>query len=69
MIQQTYPSISLMRKTNYLIGVLGAGLCLSVFMSQISILQEAFPWRTISVVTLMSALSGHITYSDLIRSK
>ena len=61
--------ISLMRKTDYLVGVHGAGLCLSVFMSQRSILQEAFPWRTISVVTLMSALSGHITYSDLIRSK
>ena len=61
--------ISLMRKTDYLVGIHGAGLCLSAFMSYGSILQEILPWKTISVVTMMSALSGHITYSDIIRSK
>ena len=53
----------------YLVGIHGAGLCLSIFMSYGSILQEVLPWKTISVITMMSALSGHITYSDLIRSK
>ena len=61
--------ISLMRKTDYLVGIHGAGLCLSVFMPHESIMQEVLPWNHISVVTLMSALSGHITYSDLIRSR
>lgn len=61
--------ISLMRKTDYLVGIHGAGLCLSIFMSQGSILQEVLPWKPISVVTMMSAMSGHITYSDLIKSK
>jgi hypothetical protein len=58
-----------MRKTDYLIGIHGAGLCLSIFMPYESIVQEVNPRKYISVVTLMSALSGHVTYSDLIRSK
>jgi hypothetical protein len=61
--------ISIMRKTDYLIGIHGAGLCLSIFMPYESIVQEVNPRKYISVVTLMSALSGHVTYSDLIRSK
>jgi len=61
--------ISIMRKTDYLVGIHGAGLCLSVFMPNESILHEVIPKKSISVLTLMSALSGHVTYSDLIRSK
>ena len=61
--------ISIMRKTDYLVGIHGAGLCLSVFMPNKSILHEITSKKEISVVTLMSALSGHITYSDLIRNK
>ena len=60
-----------MRKTDYLIGIHGAGLCLSIFMPYESIVQEVNPRKYISVVTLMSALSWHVTYSDLtlLRSK
>ena len=61
--------ISIMRKTDYLVGIHGAGLCLSVFMPKESILHEIIPKKSISVLTLMSALSGHVTYSDLIKSK
>ena len=61
--------ISIMRKTDYLVGIHGAGLCLSVFMPYDSILHEIIPKKYISVVTLMSSLSGHITYSDLIKNK
>lgn len=61
--------ISIMRKTDYLVGIHGAGLCLSVFMPTKSILHEITSKKEISVVVLMSALSGHITYSDLIRNK
>ena len=61
--------ISIMRKTDYLIGIHGAGLCLSIFMPHESIVQEVNPRKYISVVTLMSALSGHKTYSDIIKSE
>ena len=65
----TSEQISIMRKTDYLVGIHGAGLCLSIFMPHKSIVHEINPRKYISVVTLMSALSGHVTYSDLIRSK
>ena len=61
--------ISIMRKTDYLIGIHGAGLSLSIFMPHESILHEVLPFNCNSLLTLMSALSGHITYSDLIRNK
>lgn len=58
-----------MRKTDYLIGIHGAGLCLSVFMPSESILHEILPKKYNSLITLMSTLSGHVTYSDLIKYK
>jgi len=61
--------ISIMRKTDYLIGIHGAGLCLSVFMPSESILHEILPKKYNSLITLMSTLSGHVTYSDLIKYK
>ena len=61
--------ISIMKKTDYLVGIHGAGLCLSVFMPHESIVHEIIPRKYISVLTLMSSLSGHVTYSDLIRNK
>ena len=61
--------ISIMKKTDYLVGIHGAGLCLSVFMPQKSILHEVLPRKDMTVLTLMSALSGHVTYSDIIRYK
>jgi hypothetical protein len=61
--------ISIMRKTDYLIGIHGAGLSLSIFMPYESILHEVLPFNCNSLLTLMSALSGHVTYSDFIRNK
>ena len=61
--------ISIMKKTDYLVGIHGAGLCLSIFMPLDSIMHEVLPMKFNSLITLMSALSGHITYSDLIKNK
>ena len=61
--------ISIMRKTDYLIGVHGAGLSLSIFMDNKSILYEVLPKKNIKVLLLMSALSGHKTYSDVLDSE
>ena len=61
--------ISIMRKTDYLIGIHGAGLSLSIFMPSHSILYEILPKANIKVLLLMSALSGHKTYSDILKSE
>jgi len=61
--------ISIMRKTDYLIGVHGAGLSLSIFMHSHTILHEILPKKNIRVLVLMSALSGHKIYSDILKSK
>lgn len=53
----------------YLIGVHGAGLSLSIFMDNKSILYEVLPKKNIKVLLLMSALSGHKTYSDVLDSE
>ena len=58
--------ISIMKKTDYLVGIHGAGLCLSVFMPKESILHEILSVPNMRVLVLMSSLSGHITYSDLV---
>ena len=60
--------ISLMKKTDYLVGIHGAGLTLAIFMSNKSILHEVLPARDMKVLTFMSAMSGHKTYSDILRS-
>jgi hypothetical protein len=60
--------IAIMRKTDYLIGVHGAGISLSIFMPSHSILHEILPKKNIKVLVLMSALSGHKIYSDIIKS-
>ena len=61
--------ISIMRKTNYLIGIHGAGLTLSIFMPSQSILYEILPKENIKDLILMSSLSGHKTYSDVLKSE
>ena len=61
--------ISIIKDTDYFIGVHGAGLALSIFMSNTSILHEILPYKKNKLLTLMSKLSGHITYSDVIRNK
>ena len=60
--------ISIMKKTDYLIGIHGAGLSLSIFMPTHSILHEILPKKNNKLLVLMSALSGHKTYSDILQS-
>jgi len=61
--------ISIMRDTDYLVGIHGAGLTLSIFMPYKSILHEILPSPNINVLRLMSAISGHKTYTDIINAK
>ena len=61
--------ISIMRQTDYLIGVHGAGLSLSIFMPSNTILYEILPKKNIKVLVLMSSLSGHKIYSDILKSE
>ena len=60
--------ISVMRSTNYLIGIHGAGLSLSLFLPQKSIYHEILHGKNIPVLALISALSGHITYRDILKA-
>ena len=60
--------ISIMRKTDYFIGVHGAGLALSIFMPNKSILHEIHPYKKNQLLLLMSKLSGHISYSDIVKN-
>ena len=61
--------ISIMKKTDYFIGVHGAGLSLSIFMPQQSIFQEILPYKKNKLLLLMSKLSGHQSFSDVIQNK
>ena len=61
--------ISIMRKTDYLIGIHGAGLSLSIFMPTQSVLYEILPKSNNKDPVVMSSLSGHKTYSDILKSK
>ena len=60
--------ISIMRKTDYFIGIHGAGLSLSIFMPNQSILHEILPKGNNKDPIVMSSLSGHKTYSDILKS-
>ena len=58
--------ISVMRSIDYLVGIHGARLSLSIFLPKKSIYHEILHFQSINtkVLALMSALSGHITYRD-----
>ena len=58
--------IAIMKKTDFLIAEHGAGLFLSVFLPPSAIVQEICHKDSINVLQLMSSLSGHVTYSDVI---
>ena len=60
--------ISLARNTDYLIGIHGAGLSLSMFLPHNSILHEVQHNKMRSVLSLISALSGHRTFNDLVKN-
>ena len=61
--------ISIMRKTDLLIGIHGAGLSLSIFLPTKSILYEILPKENNKDPIVMSSLSGHKTYSDILKSE
>ena len=61
--------ISIMRQTDYLIGVHGAGISLSIFMPISGTVYEILPKENIKVLILMSSLSGHKIYSDILKSE
>ena len=58
--------IAIIRKTDYFIGVHGAGLCLSIYAPTHCIFHEILPKPNMNGLLLMAALSGHKTYSDII---
>ena len=60
--------ISIMRSTDYLIGIHGAGLSLSIFLPHKSIFNEFDHENITSLVALMCDVSGHVTYTDYIKS-
>ena len=61
--------ISIMKNTDYFIGIHGAGLALSIFMPNNSILHEINPYKKNQLLLLMSKLSGHKSYSEIIKNK
>ena len=60
--------ISILRETDYYVGIHGAGLALSIFAPNHCILHEVLPENNMNGLLLMGALSGHKTYSDIIES-
>ena len=58
--------ISIMRKTDYFVGIHGAGLTLSIFSPSHCIYHEVLPRSNMNGLLLMASLSGHKTYSDII---
>ena len=60
--------ISIIKKTDYLIGIHGAALSLSIFMPNKSIFHEIVHCPPLKVLQIMGALSGHKIYSDYINS-
>ena len=61
--------ISLAKSTDYFIGIHGAGLALSIFMPKTSILHEIKNHAKNPLLTTMSSMSGHKTYSDILKSE
>ena len=57
--------ISIMRKTDYFLGVHGAGLFLSVFLPNKSIVHEISLKKKTKNLLFMSSLSGHKTFCDI----
>jgi hypothetical protein len=61
--------IAIMRNTDYFIWIHGAGISLSIFMPNKSILHEILHSPNIKVLRMMSAISGHKTYSDILEAE
>ena len=63
-----FDQISIARNTDYFIGVHGAGLFLSIFTPNHCINHEILSSPNMNGLVLMSTLSGHKTYSNLLKS-
>ena len=60
--------ISIMQKTDYFLGIHGAGLILSIFLPPHSIVHEIKNKKEMNNLQILSILSGHICYSDIIEA-
>ena len=60
--------IAIARKSDYFVGIHGAGLCLSIYAPNKCVLHEVLPKGNMNGLLLMASLSGHKTYSDIISS-
>ena len=60
--------ISVMRNTDYFIGMHGAGISLSIFLPKNAIVHEVSISNKRYLIRVMASMSGHITYSDIIKS-
>ena len=60
--------ISIVRKTDYFLGIHGAGLSLAIFSPNHCIFHEFLPRYNMNGLALMAALSGHKRYSDILPS-
>ena len=60
--------IAILRKTDYYVGIHGAGLTLSIFAPKECIFHEVLPQSNMNGLLLMASLSGHKTYSDIINA-
>ena len=60
--------ISIMKKTDYFVGMHGAGLTLSIFSPNHCIFHEVLHQHNMNGLLLFASLSGHKTYSDSIES-
>ena len=61
--------ISIIRKTDYFIGMHGSGLCLSIYAPSHCIIHEVLPKYNMNGLLLMASLSGHKTYSNILPSE
>ena len=61
--------ISLMKKTDYLVGIHGAGLTLGIFMPLSSIYHEILPKDHWNLVQFMSMMTGHNSYFDIVKGE
>ena len=61
--------ISLMRKTDYFIGIHGAGLTLIMFAKENAILHEIWHTKQNHLLLYMCAWSSHKFYSDNVKNK
>lgn len=60
--------IALARSSDYFVGIHGAGLSLVLFMPQKSIFHEILSYKNNKLLLIMSSMSGHKTYSDIIKA-